>query len=236
MTRRWLLCREPRPDAGIRLYIFPHSGSSPGEYIRWSDGLPGVEVHGVQLPGRGTRFREPPFTRMTDLVDAITGEVRFQAPYAFFGHSLGGLIAYEVARRLRDRGDTPPGVLMVSGLDPPHLQPPRRLPPARVTERMIQRLPGQQLGPDCLKADLNVLRSYVHTPSPPLPGPIVVLGGTDDDQPEDLGAWSGYGRGPAEIRLFPGGHHYHREHHDDLHPYLLDALRRHRPDAAEPDQ
>src|SRR5205823_943244 len=91
----WLVCRQRRPEAAMRLYCLPHSGGSAGEYVRWSDGLPGVEVWGVQLPGRGQRVGEPPLTRMPALVAALVASVPFRPPFALFGHSLGGLVAYE---------------------------------------------------------------------------------------------------------------------------------------------
>jgi surfactin synthase thioesterase subunit len=221
---QWLLCRQRRPDAGTRLYVFPHSGGSPGEYVRWSDRLPGVEVHGVQAPGRGSRFREKPFTRLAELVEAIVTEVHFEPPFAFFGHSLGGLVAYEASRQLRDRGSVLPYVLMVSSLDPPHRQPPRRMLPPQSSPEAAGRPEILHLAHDNLQADLEALQSYVFTTATPLPCPLVVFGGTDDDQPEDISGWSGYGHGTTEFRLFPGGHYYHRDHHDDFFPAILDAL------------
>ncbi|MBC3842411.1 thioesterase [Streptacidiphilus sp. 4-A2] len=106
MTGRspWLLCREPRPQARMRLYCLPHSGGSAGEFLFWADGLPGYEVWGVQPPGRGERIEEEPYTAMPELVRALADEAEFTGPYALFGHSLGAAVAYELASELRARG------------------------------------------------------------------------------------------------------------------------------------
>ena len=76
MTRpsSWLACRLRRPEAPVRLFRFPHCGGSVGEYVRCADQLPDVEVWGVQLPGRGARAEEAPFTRVRELVDTLAGE------------------------------------------------------------------------------------------------------------------------------------------------------------------
>ena len=116
-----------RPDATFRLYCFPHSGGSAGEFVRWADAMPEVEVLGIQLPGRGARLHEPSFTRMEPLVDAIVSEIDFRGPFAFFGHSLGAMVAYEVARKLRDTGRPQPEWIFASASPAPHL--PRTDPP-----------------------------------------------------------------------------------------------------------
>src|SRR5688500_5923578 len=92
----WLACVRPRPRSAIRLFCFPHAGGGASGFHGWADALPGpVEVCPVQLPGRETRLREPAFTRLGPLVEALAGALRpyFDRPFAFFGHSLGALVA-----------------------------------------------------------------------------------------------------------------------------------------------
>src|SRR5712672_1543756 len=134
----WLACRQRRPDAAVRLYCFPHSGGSAGEYVRWSDWLPGIEVWGLQLPGRGPRLAEEPYLRVDALVEAIVDSVAFRPPFAFFGHSLGAVVAFETARALRDRSGPKPEALILSAYHAPHL-------PNTTPE--VHRLPGAQLWP-----------------------------------------------------------------------------------------
>ncbi|MGI5254863.1 thioesterase II family protein [Actinacidiphila glaucinigra] len=236
---RWLLCRERRPEAVHRLYCFPHSGASVGEYVRWSDGLPGVEVLGVQLPGRGHRMAEEPFTRMRDLVGSIVQEVDFEGPFAFFGHSLGALVAYETARTLRDAGRTEPDVLFVSALGAPRFQPTHPSLSALSDDELIAEVEAEfgllppELDDDpelkesivsCLRADFAVLDTYRYTPAAPLDCRIVTLGGVEDDESELLPAWEDHTTGGFSSHLMSGGHFYLKDHHDSVHRIIAGAL------------
>src|SRR6185369_9129448 len=91
----------------------------------WATAVPpDIEVLGVQLPGRGSRFKEPLATELSPLLDALALEITRlgeDAPFAFFGHSMGALIAFEVARELRRRGAPLPSHLFVSGHRAPGL-------------------------------------------------------------------------------------------------------------------
>lgn len=237
----WLLCRVPRPMAPIRLYCFPHSGGSPGEYLRWADDLPGVEVHGVQLPGRGSRFAEKPFTDMGRLVSALAAELPIRAPYAFFGHSLGGLIAYELARELHRRGGGPDR-LIVSAYQAPHLPRQQRklhaLPDAELLEVALAGYPDlpAELRDDAdfvqdlltaYRADLTIVEAYRPGPRPPLPIPITVLAGSDDDGGGcgPLAAWSAHTTARFELHLLPGGHFYLRPERAAVLRLIEQALR-----------
>ncbi|AXX30292.1 Thioesterase [Actinosynnema pretiosum subsp. pretiosum] len=106
-----------------RVFCFPHSGGSAGEFLGWTSQLPDVEVWAVQPPARGGRLDEPGITGMGEFVDSLIASVDFGggAPFAFFGHSLGAYTAYETARALRDRGLPGPFGLWVSALRAPHL-------------------------------------------------------------------------------------------------------------------
>jgi len=239
-TPRWLLRRHRRPEAPLRLYLFPHSGGSVGEYLRWSDDLPDVEVLGVQTPGRGSRLGEDPPIRMADLVDALADQVRFTGPCAFFGHSLGAAVAYELAVALRGRGLDGPRRLYLSSHEAPH----RRRPvgplhvldePSLITavEEQYGSLP-QEIHEDAewrglilgaLRADLEIVATYRHTPSAPLDCAITVMGGTEDFVTEpDLAAWDRYTTGAFGLRIFEGDHFYFREQHHDVLRFLAADL------------
>jgi surfactin synthase thioesterase subunit len=237
---RWLVRREARPDAGVRLYCFPHSGGSPGEYVRWSDELDGVEVWGVQTPGHGGRLAEPPLTRMDALVETLLGEVELDPPFAFFGHSLGALVAYEVTRTLRAAGREQPELLFLSAYPAPHL--PRAAPPAHalpdaelltVLEHQAGRLPEELRGDadlmrpilSAFRADCELFETYRPPDDEPLDRPFVVLGGTEDEEATaGLADWRRYTTGPFELRLLPGGHFYLREQRDEVLRIVGEAL------------
>jgi surfactin synthase thioesterase subunit/acyl carrier protein len=224
----WLVCRERRPEATGDLYCFPHTAGMPGEFARWSDKLPNLQVWGVQPPGRGARLLERPYTRMTALVDAVVDSVTFEGRYILFGHSLGALVAFEVTRALRRLGRNQPDGLLVSGCPPPAASAAFAGPP-------IHSLPDQDLmaeiehrwGPlpdeirqdsaslestlACFRADLELLATYRYQPGEPLDCPIAALGGTADPVSSALHGWRDYTRGPYDLHTFSGGHFYFRE-------------------------
>ncbi|ONI86948.1 hypothetical protein ALI144C_09860 [Actinosynnema sp. ALI-1.44] len=232
--RRWLLRRVPRPDAPLRMYCFPHSGGSAGEYLAWADSLPGVELWAVQPPGRGSRLAEQPYTTMRPLVDDFIAETELVEPFVFFGHSLGALVAYEVACALRDAGRPGPEQLHLSAFRAPHLHnPSTELYHAddvlTAVEAKYGSIPPELSGNremldlmlPVLRADLAIVADYRARPVAPLTCPITALGGSDDEERgELLDAWRGYTTGPFETRIFPGDHFYFRERTHDLLRYL----------------
>lgn len=227
LSARWLVGGPARPGAP-KLYCFAHGGGSAAEYVRWARALTGVELHVVQLPGRGSRFGEPPLTSMGTLVAALTEQVAFGAPYTFFGHSLGALVAYELAGALREAGRRLPERLVVSGFPAPHL--PRtslglHLLPDDELLAEVSRLHGgiprevldepelRALVAVPLRADYTIVETYRWRDRPALEVPVTVFGGRDDRVDEaELAAWQELTTLPVEVRTFPGGHFYLREH------------------------
>src|SRR4051812_1322263 len=119
----WLVCRSRRPEARLRLICFPYAGVGASIYRRWPAALPAdIEVWAVQNPGRENRIREKPSTSIDELVDAIRGELGslLERPFALFGHSMGAVLATELARKLHVAGIEPVH-LIVSGRRPPHI-------------------------------------------------------------------------------------------------------------------
>ena len=237
---RWLVRGTARPGLP-RLYCFPHGGGSVAEYVRWARDLPGVELYGVQVPGRGTRLQERAFTRMDPLVTALVEQNVFTAPYAFFGHSLGALVAYEVTRELRRAGRRLPDRLVLSGYPAPSL--PRVDPPVHVLpdDALIAEVSRRHGGlPDAvledpelralvvgaLRADYEILETYAWRDEPALLTPITVFGGREDRvTKEALAAWESHTSGGVTVRRLPGGHFYHRDQRAALLRLLSGALR-----------
>ncbi|MFG2891068.1 thioesterase II family protein [Streptomyces sp. NPDC048248] len=238
---RWLVSGAPRP-AAPKLYCFAHGGGSAAEYLRWARNLPGAELHAVQLPGRGTRLSEPVFTSMDTLVDGVLAHVPLgTAPYAFFGHSLGSLIAYEVTRALRTADRPLPACLVVSGYPAPHLpytsQELHTLPDDDLIEA-VSRIHGgipeevlasaelRELTATALRADYRILETYAWRASEPLSLPITVFGGLADHvTAEQLQAWQELTTGEVTVRQFPGDHFYLREQPAPVLRSLAGALR-----------
>lgn len=225
-VRSWLLTGPPRPGA-LRLYCFPHAGGSPVEYLSWAEHLPAAELHVVQLPGRGSRLREPDATDIDALVAGFLADVPLTEPYAFFGHSLGALLAYEITRALRDAGRRLPEDLVVSAFPAPHCA--RRsaqlhtlpddlllgavarlhggIPPEILSSPRLGALVARPL-----RADLRLAERHSHLPGVPLPVPVTVFAGDRDHVTvSHLAAWQQHTTEPIAVRTFPGGHFYFRD-------------------------
>ncbi|OIJ63643.1 thioesterase II family protein [Streptomyces mangrovisoli] len=227
LSPRWLVSGPPG-TARLQLYCFAHGGGSAAEYLRWTRGLGQVRTHAVQLPGRGPRLAEPPLTSMRRLVEAFLAEVPpAEGPFAFFGHSLGALVSYEITRALVAEGRPLPAHLVVSAHPAPHL--PRRAGQVHrlPDDRLLDTVAGAHGGiPDevlaspelrgmaaaALRADYQVLETYTWRPAAPLPVPVTVFGGEEDAVTSgELEAWREHTTERATVRRFPGGHFYLRE-------------------------
>jgi medium-chain acyl-[acyl-carrier-protein] hydrolase len=219
--------RKAAPSASLRLFCFPHSGAEASVFVPWADALPaGVELCPVQLPGHGSRLAEPLHARMEPLVrEAATGLAPLMdRPFALFGHSLGGLIAFELARRLREIGAHQPAALFISGTGAPQLRPDwERIhdlpePEFVVKLRALKGTPeGVLANPELrelvlpiLRADFSVYETYAYRPGEPLECPLTAFGGLEDPHVtrESLAAWKEQTTGPFAVRMVPGDHFF----------------------------
>jgi medium-chain acyl-[acyl-carrier-protein] hydrolase len=234
-TGKWLEFVKPRPRAGIRLLCFPYAGGSALAFRDWQDALPDfIEVWPIQLPARGRRISEPPFTRVGDVVDAVEKALfgYLDKPYAIFGYSMGALIAFELARRAEACPVLSPSHLFVGARGAPHLRsrmgPTHKLPdPQFLLElRRFQATPDEILDdPELiqfflptLRADFEVAMAYEFLEGPPLRCPISAFGGLEDpDVPtEDLEPWQLHTAAHGSLQLFPGGHFFLNARRADL--------------------
>lgn len=228
-TSSWVTCPRPSPQARLRLFCFPYAGGAASAFYTWSDNLPcEVEVCPIQLPGRESRLGEPPFTRLVPLVQALAQAIRphLDKPFAFFGHSMGATISFELARQLRRQNDPCPVHLFVSGSHAPQIldrNPPiHHLPEAKFVEELrrfngtpeavLQNAELMVLFLPLLRADLALDETYVYIPDEPLDCPISACGGLKDDvvSHENLAAWCDQTRGAFTLRVFPGDHFFLR--------------------------
>ncbi|WP_326622400.1 thioesterase domain-containing protein [Streptomyces decoyicus] len=200
-----------------RLFVFPHAGAGASAY-RLSAYLPDtVEVCTVQLPGREARSAEPALTSLDEAVAALAPLIadHTDLPYAFFGHSMGSLIAFETARRLRALGMRLPDRLFLSGMrapglpdrDPRHTLPDDKLLATAEFDGVDAEL--QELLLPLLRADLTLCETYTHRAEAPLPCPLTVLAGSDDDSVDgtELAAWRTHTSVGFALHLFPGAPH-----------------------------
>jgi len=208
----------------------------------WGEPLaPVAFVVPVRLPGRESRASEPAFERMEPLVAALVEQIRpfLDAPFSFFGHSMGAGVAFELARALRREGLPLPCSLHVSGARAPQFRLNHTPPPEPSLRDFIEELrrlegfpPSVLNQPELLKlalpallSDARLYRNYVYTPEPPLPCPIFAYGGDADPNVTSahLDAWREQTTAEFERTEFPGGHFYF----ESALPALLAALRAH---------
>lgn len=217
------------PESGrVRLFCFPHSGGGASTFRGWQDDLPGLDVLPILLPGREERAAEPVVTSMSELADTVceallphTGQ-----PFAFFGHSMGAVLGFEVALRLTRRGASPQA-LFVAGMLPPH----------RARASTVHTLPDEELlrlardlggipaviqdDPAMLesflrsiRADTTALGSYQYTPGSRLSCPVVVFNGREDPLTDSdaMTHWAELTVGKSIVHTLPGGHFFVHEH------------------------
>ncbi|MBD1879521.1 thioesterase II family protein [Coleofasciculus sp. FACHB-T130] len=236
-----MYCPKPNPLSSLRLFCFPYAGGGALNFRTWSQGLPvGVEVCAVELPGRGKRILEAPFTQALPLVQAIAHALLpyLDKPFAFFGHSMGALVSFEVARLLRRKYGISPVHLFVSGRSAPQLpakEPPIHALPEPAFIEELRRLNGtpeavlenvelMELLLPILRADFAVLETYVYAAEPPLQCPITAFGGLQDVKVsvERLEAWQQQTSAKFSLQMLPGDHFFVQS----AQPLLLQFLSR----------
>jgi surfactin synthase thioesterase subunit len=217
----------PRVNPALRLIAFHHAGGSAAMYHPMSAELPADwELLVLDLPGRGKRFTEAPIGDMAALVARVVEDVHpwLDAPVALFGHSLGAILAVELARACEARG-TPPVWVGVSGRVAPTLQGQTRqlsaLDDATLLAEVIA-LGGtpERLGeiPELrdhfmrvVRADIAALESYRPAADrEPLGCPVTGFAGTTDTwaPPTTMRPWARETRGAFHLCELPGGHFY----------------------------
>ena len=226
----WLRVVKADPFATMRLFCFAYAGAGANAYRSWADApFEHVETAAVQLPGRETRMREQPFTAAGPLVAALLRELRpylDDKPFAFFGHSMGALLSFELTRELRRTGAPMPEALFLSG---------RRAPDSKSDPRdtVMHRMTDEELiaelrdlnGTEAevmehaellrlllpiFRADFSVCENWHYRADAPLDVPIHALGGLLDPSVSatHLEGWERQTTAALTVNLFPGDHFY----------------------------
>jgi medium-chain acyl-[acyl-carrier-protein] hydrolase len=234
----WFVTRRKREQPAVRLFCFPYAGGGPQIFSGWADGLPDfVEVVGVRLPGRENRFRERPYRTWEPLTADLVALLQEKAdvPIALFGHSLGGRIAYEVAKRLESLGREPVKQVIVAGCRAPTI--PQRQPmmysmtTPDLRRRLVemQGVPAEILANDgmmaliepTLRADLELAETWTSSPEP-IAAPGAAFCGARDaiDPPAAMKPWAQATTGRFDYAEFDGSHFFIH----DLEAAVLDRI------------
>jgi medium-chain acyl-[acyl-carrier-protein] hydrolase len=245
LSNAWVRCLSVRPQARVRLFCFPYAGAGASVYRLWPGELsPAVEVWAVQLPGRETRLHEPALTSMTAVVNGLMPALTplLDRPFAFFGHSMGALVACELARSLQLQGRCEPALLMLSARRSPSV--PDTDPPIHrlghddfVTEvdRRYGGIPKEvkahrelmELLVPALQADMAVVETHRHAMLPLLNSPMHVFGGDADSRTrrEDLQAWEATTCGAFRLTMLAGDHFFINSQRSHLLALVSESLR-----------
>lgn len=224
-TDLWVRRYHPAPHARSRLLCLPHAGGSASYFFQVSRRLaPRIEVLAVQYPGRQDRRTEPCVETIDELADHVVRVVGpwTDRPLALFGHSMGAVVAFEVALRL-ERAGTVPAAVFASG---------RRAPSTYRDETVhlrdddgiiaeVRTLSGTdsriidddeliRMALPAIRADYKAVETYRHRPGPRLSCPIHALVGDADTKAtvDEVRAWGDHTDGGFDLRVFPGGHFY----------------------------
>ncbi len=226
--RFWFPLSAPLARPRLRMFCFPFAGGGASIFHRWSQALPsGVEVCGAQLPGHETRIAEPPLSDLVALIDEIAGAVDalLDVPFVLFGHSMGALIAFELARRLRALGRRAPERLFVSARIAPQT-PDESLQALRnggdaallaelkrldfTASEILDEPEMLELVLPTLRADFRLCNSYVYRTERPLHVPIVALAGLHDRDAgvDKMREWERQTSAGFAMRVIDGDHFF----------------------------
>uniref|UniRef100_A0A450X5E4 Medium-chain acyl-[acyl-carrier-protein] hydrolase n=1 Tax=Candidatus Kentrum sp. MB TaxID=2138164 RepID=A0A450X5E4_9GAMM len=215
------------PNATMRLFCLPFAGGNTLTYRAWSQWLPReVDLCPVRLPGREGRFKEACYQDAVPLAQALASGLssRLDLPFAFFGHSMGALVAFELARVLRRQGGPEPFCLMVSGREAPHLPLSRKayhdLPDPELIDELrnyggtpeivLQNEEIMEIFLPTIRADFAIGETYAYVQEAPLGCPIRAFGGETDHlvSKADLDVWRQHTIDSFGLHMFSGGHFY----------------------------
>ncbi|MDR7286096.1 surfactin synthase thioesterase subunit [Pseudomonas corrugata] len=228
----------------LTLLCLPYSGASAMVYSRWRRKLPEwLTLKPVELPGRGARFGEPLHTDMRRLALQLAQEhiATLKTPYAIFGHSLGALLACEMAHALRSLGCPEPVALFASGTAAPTMRADydRGFAEPKTDAELIEQLRTlngtseevlanaelMSLTLPVLRADFLLCGRFEPQQRPLLQCPVHVLGGkADRATPEQLIGWSKETHGSFSVDMLSGGHFFIHEHEAKVLRVIKDQL------------
>lgn len=241
----WIVRARHTPKTSVRLFCFPYAGGGASAFNAWAGQLPpDVDICAVQLPGRETRQTEDPFISLGPMLEALAAALKphCDMPFAFFGHCLGALVAFELARRLEGSHRGRLRHLFVAGCRAPqlltseraiHKLPERdfvaRLRELKQTpEEVLQNTELLSLFLPLLRADFGVWETYFYSDGEPLACPISAFAGSEERElnPEGLQRWHVQTRSAFTARRLPGDHFFLHGSRTLLLRFITEDLRR----------
>lgn len=239
----WFLSR-PNGQARLRMFCFSYAGGNGSVYLQWQPRLdPRIELVAVQLPGRGSRLQEAPMISLSALVEQLADRIQFpdHLPFVFFGHSLGGLLAFELTRYCRLQRMSLPSKLFVSGCDSPQFRSPARnlhelegdaligalaeyngTPPELLMHRELMSL----LEP-AIRADFALSANYQYRQGIRLDMPVSVLSGREDVDVDlmNISEWQRETTRECIVTWFDGDHFFINSSQDAVLDFINTELR-----------
>lgn len=225
----WL--RFLRPDAPLQVLVLPYAGGSPNDFRVLQQQLPPeIGLATAIYPGRDIRLREPPLRRMETLVAGLQAGVEplLRRRYAILGHSMGAWVGYALCHSLQKAGLPLPEHLFVNARRAPACPDP--FPPvhhlseteflaamqhryAAIPQVLLQDPGLLSIFLPALRADMELLETFVAPPAPALPLPITAAGGLQDQTvtEADLRAWKAHTSRSFQFHMVAGGHFFHKE-------------------------
>jgi medium-chain acyl-[acyl-carrier-protein] hydrolase len=211
----------------LRLFCFPYAGGSAVIFRNWKNLFNSeIEICPVEIPGRGTRRHETPYTAMEPLIDALAAGIchLLDRPFAFFGHSMGAMICYELCRKLYRDKKAGPISLVVSARPAPQIVDAELqtydLPEPEFIEHLrgLDGTPSEVLAyPNlltlllpALRSDFKLVETYRYSPGPQLACPITAIGGLHDREvsPDHIARWQELSSGAFQQHMLPGNHFF----------------------------
>lgn len=240
---RWFNIKKPAPDALIRLFCFPYAGGSAQIFQDWHQSLPPeVEVIGVQYPGRGSRFVDPLIGSCDDMVEALMPNILpgVSKPFIFFGHSNGGLLSFELARALQQKGITRQLHHFISAKRAIHL-PARKKPLHNLPDdefmAELEDLGGtpreilaqkelMELFMPVLRSDFSLSETFTYRGTHKLNCDATLMyGHADEDVPEaDVLQWQELMAGRVDKKAYDGDHFFINSHKEQVLDFLNQKL------------
>ncbi|MPQ34068.1 thioesterase [Clostridium estertheticum] len=228
LSSSWFCIPKPNPNAKIRLFCFPYAGGMPEIYYSWLNELSNqIELVVIKYPGHVPGSSETLYTNLTTLSKELAQILsrNTDKKYAFFGHSMGALISFELATQLNIIGAKAPEYLFLAAKNPPDI--PVEQPPIyeMTMEEIIQlarsynALPEEVLGNHellkliipILKADFEMIEKWsINEDFKPLNTPMCVFSGINDSLglPKNMAEWQKYTKSEFKMIKVPEQHYF----------------------------